>query len=750
MPRTFDPARHGEGGSAAQLSEGADAAAGVVTAYQMAPGDSFIGSLSSLGDRDWVAVTLTAGQTYTIDLSGQNGGGGTLADPYLRLYDSTGALIGVNDDGSSSGLDSELSFTAPLTGAYNDNYTGTYTLAVSSGSTGGGGGTVGTLDEMADFLIDGYWPDGPRSFDTSSSNILTVNLTGLTAQGQQLARWALEAWEMVTNLVFVETTGTADIDFDDDQPGAFAGSSYTLSGDIISSYVNVDVSWIAAYGAGIGSYTFSTYVHEIGHALGLGHQGDYDGSASYPGDATFTNDSYQLSIMSYFSQTDNSTVVASYAQPVTPMIVDIIAVQSVYGAPGAGSVTSGDTVWGEGASFGNYLDILFNNGASYSGDPVTLTVYDRDGTDLINLPSSTEDNLIDMRPEGISNVNGLIGNVIVARGTVLENAILGSGNDTVIGNTAANDIHGGLGNDSLLGGAGFDTLEGGGGNDVVNGEGGADSLYGGDNNDLVIGGSGFDWLFGGTGNDTLVSGSEPDRAYGGSGDDVIRLGTNVGISVDGGFGEAGNDRIFGEGGYDVLRGGDDNDWLDGGDQADNLYGDAGDDTLIGGQGLDRLFGGTGNDLLEDDDGPGGFFGEDGDDTMNGGDDIGRYFGGSGNDLIRGFGGDDTISGNAGFDTIDAGSGNDSIRGNFNADTFVFEDGHGQDTIHDFEALNDLEKIDFSGLSTINSLADLDLGSAVNGAATQVGANVLIDSGGGNTILLVNVNIGDLDANDFIF
>ena len=37
-----------------------------------------------------------------------------------------------------------------------------------------------------------------------------------------------------------------------------------------------------------------------------------------------------------------------------------------------------------------------------------------------------------------------------------------------------------------------------------------------------------------------------------------------------------------------------------------------------------------------------------------------------------------------------------------------------------------------------------------GAATQVGADVVIDTGSGNSILLTGVTLGDLDANDFIF
>ena len=93
---------------------------------------------------------------------------------------------------------------------------------------------------------------------------------------------------------------------------------------------------------------------------------------------------------------------------------------------------------------------------------------------------------------------------------------------------------------------------------------------------------------------------------------------------------------------------------------------------------------------------------------------------------------------------------DLIFGRFNADRFVFEFGHGNDTIADFNALNNFERIDFSGLSTINSLADLNLGSATLGAATQVGADVIIDTGGGNSISLTSVSLADLDGLDFVF
>lgn len=86
-----------------------------------------------------------------------------------------------------------------------------------------------------------------------------------------------------------------------------------------------------------------------------------------------------------------------------------------------------------------------------------------------------------------------------------------------------------------------------------------------------------------------------------------------------------------------------------------------------------------------------------------------------------------------------------MQGNFNADTFIFADGHGMDVISDFEATNDSEKVDLSAVSAIVSFADL----AAN-HATQVGGDVVIDTGGGNSITLSGVTLADLDQADFLF
>ena len=329
---------------------------------------------------------------------------------------------------------------------------------------------TGSVEDLANYLTDGYWADngGARhTFDTSTSNIITVNITGLTADGQRLARWAMEAWESVADIQFAEISGPAQITFTDNQPGAYS-SYYAFGGTTQSAVINVSASWLNAWGTQIDDYPFSTYLHELGHALGLGHQGNYNGAATYGVDETFANDSYQVSLMSYFSQTENTTVNASYGLPATAMIADIMAIQALYGAPSGSSATAGNTIYGVGQTIGGYfgtlLEAMFagNDPLNYYGDaPVAMTLYDQGGTDTVDLSTDTNDQTIDLNGGGVWNVGGRIGNIVVSTGTVLESYIAGSGNDLVIGNGAAN---------MLAGSDGADTLIGGGGNDFLNGE----------------------------------------------------------------------------------------------------------------------------------------------------------------------------------------------------------------------------------------------------------------------------------------
>ena len=99
--------------------------------------------------------------------------------------------------------------------------------------------TIATYDEIADQLTTDYWRAagsalGPRSFDVAPGGTLKVDITGLAPAGQQLARWALEAWTGATGIEFRFVTKGARITFSDDKPGATGGPTIVLpNGQIV-------------------------------------------------------------------------------------------------------------------------------------------------------------------------------------------------------------------------------------------------------------------------------------------------------------------------------------------------------------------------------------------------------------------------------------------------------------------------------------------------------------------------------------
>ncbi|MDI3338807.1 M10 family metallopeptidase C-terminal domain-containing protein, partial [Defluviimonas aestuarii] len=499
----------------AQFVEVGDAAANTSTSYTMSVGDTFSGAVSGSGDVDWVRVNLVAGQTYVFTVWGTGGETAGLDDTILSLYNSSGTLISVNDDVQPAvgNLFSQITYTPTTSGTYYlgaaafGSETGTYTLQAAT--------NVYTLDQVVTQLTDFGWGiPVPIAHDERTGDTMTVNLTALTAAGQQLATWALEAWTVATGITFVQGTTGADIIFDDNQSGAFAGpTSYSpITGTIFQASVNVSTNWLASYGTTLDSYSFLTYLHEIGHALGLVHAGAYNGTASFPSSATFLNDSYQMTVMSYFSVADNTYISGTDASPVTPMIADIAAVEYLYGTTAAAH--AGDTTWGANSNVGGYLGTLFGylfdgvtrNPSVYGGGPVSLTVHDSSGSDTIDLSTTTAANRVDLAEEAISDVAGLFGNMVIARGTVIENLLSGSGNDTLSGNAVANRIEAGSGHDVVRG---FD------GNDRLDGEDGNDTIMGGIGNDAILGRAGNDLLYGENGNDNIAASDGNDTVYGG-------------------------------------------------------------------------------------------------------------------------------------------------------------------------------------------------------------------------------------------
>lgn len=569
----------------------ADIAGSTATTATIGIGGSVTDSLEVIGDSDWFRISLDAGDSIAILL--EAAGATPLADPYLRIRDSAGNVLAVNDDGATTGLDSLLNFVAESGGTYYievtsydgddagtaGDYSGGYSLSVSEREPV----PLFTYDQISDQLTEGYWGGSSRHFDVGADGQITVNISALTAAGQFFATNALDLWSDVTGIDFVQTTGAAEITFDDTEEGAFASSSVS-GGFIVSSNVNVSTDWIASDGTDLNSYSFQTYIHEIGHALGLGHAGNYNGNADYGVDALYQNDSWATTVMSYFSQPENSYFSAQgfdFAYITSPMNGDVVAMTALYGL--STTTRTGNTIYGFNSNAGR--DIF--DATQFAN--TAYTIIDSAGIDTLDYSGFTADQRIDLNQETFSDIGGLIGNVVIARGTVIERAIGGSGIDTIVGNADRNRFEGGDGGDFLYGNGDRDTLYGEGGADRIEGGDAADWLYGGDDNDVVIGGDRGDMILGDAGNDTLQGNSSSDDIYGGSGTDKI--------SGHGGhdnlFGEAGNDRLYGSTGSDTLNGGANNDLLSGGSKADffqfDLFGAAHADEIEDFQaGLDKI------------------------------------------------------------------------------------------------------------------------------------------------------------------
>jgi serralysin len=349
--------------------------------------------------------------------------------------------------------------------------------AGGSASTSAGTGSsapVASIATLADWLVNGFWTtySGSIAHHWASSTI-TYNLGNLNAAEQALALSALNAWHDVASINFVQTSGAANINFNHNGTmQAVTSASWNGAGQMISSTVDISTDWVTTDGGandgktGIDSYAYQTYLHEIGHALGLGHQGPYNGSASYSTNATFANDTWQYSIMSYFAESNYSG--SSYRYVITPQIADIYAVALMYGA--ATTTRTGNTVYG----FNNTASSIYNF-SSYSQAPA-LTIYDSGGNDTLDCSGYSSSQTIDLRAGNFSSVGGLTNNIGIALGTVIENAIGGSGSDTLFANDSGCSLSGLGGNDTLVGGAGADRLTGGSGRDTLTGNGGADTF----------------------------------------------------------------------------------------------------------------------------------------------------------------------------------------------------------------------------------------------------------------------------------
>ena len=208
---------------------------------------------------------------------------------------------------------------------------------------------------------------------------------------------------------------------------------------------------------------------------------------------------------------------------------------------------------------------------TFTNSSYTFTLYDTDGRDTLDLNTDVIAQKVDLRPEGLSDVYGLVGSLIIARDTIIERYIAGSGDDEVSGNVADN---------------------------LLEGRGGANSLMGGAGNDILIGGAGADTLVGGHGLDTASYAASAAAVTMSMLDGTASGGDAEGDtldSIESLTGSAHADTLIGSAHNDVLAGDGQANALTGLAGNDLLCGSSGDDFLTGGPGADRLVGGAGND-----------------------------------------------------------------------------------------------------------------------------------------------------------